>query len=177
MGLFDYFSFALLTDVFHEQLNHAFFNHRVLYHVVLELTILHILNEWQVELGHIVFVHVEEDVPNHDDALLDLFPDAIELSQELLVVGQLYIFSDGFKQVHGCVLHAVIQHLSVLVEDQVVGSAVEFFVAEGTGLFVVDLVDRILDRLPVLLGLGALHVGVAHLIPVNQKLVRGKVRH
>ena len=62
--------------------------------MVLELTVLHVLNQRQVELGHVVLVHVEQDVADHDDALFDLLPYAVELPQELLVVGHFDILSD-----------------------------------------------------------------------------------
>ena len=52
----------------------------VLDHVMLELTVLHVFDEWQIELGHVVLVHVEQDVADHDDALFDFFPDSIELA-------------------------------------------------------------------------------------------------
>ena len=48
--------------------------------MVLELTILHVFDEWQVELGHVVFIHVKKNISDHDDALLDFLPDAIELT-------------------------------------------------------------------------------------------------
>ena len=48
--------------------------------MVLELTILHVFDEWQVELGHVVLIHVKKNIADHDDALLDFLPDAIELT-------------------------------------------------------------------------------------------------
>ena len=48
--------------------------------MVLELTVLHVFDEWQVELGHVVLIHVKKNITDHDDALLDLLPDAIKLS-------------------------------------------------------------------------------------------------
>ena len=48
--------------------------------MVLELTILHVFDEWQIELGHVVLIHVKKDISDHDDALLDFLPDAIELT-------------------------------------------------------------------------------------------------
>ena len=62
----------------------------------------------------------------------------------------------------------------MLVEDQTVGRAVELLIRERTGLLVVNLVDGVLDRLPVLLGLRSLHVCIAHFVSVNQKLVSGE---
>ena len=60
----------------------------------------------------------------------------------------------------------------MLVEDEGVGGAVELLIAETAGLFVINFVDGVLDGFPVLLGLRALHICVAHLVPVNQKLIR-----
>lgn len=138
---------------------------------MLELAVLHVLYERQVELGHVVLVHVEKDVAYHDDALLDLLPHSVELTQELLIMRQLDVLGYWLQKLHRGVFDAVVEHLTVLVEDEVVGSAVKLLIGERTRLLVVNLVDGVLDRLPVLLGLGTLHVGVAHLVPINQKLV------
>ena len=59
----------------------------------------------------------------------------------------------------------------MLVEHETVGGPVELLIAQTARLLVVNLVDGVLDSLPVLLGLRALHVCVAHLVPVNQELV------
>ena len=85
------------------------------------------------------------------------------------------VFSDGLQKLHRGVLDALVEHLAVLVQHQAVGRAVELFIGQTTRLFVVDLVDGVLDGLPVLLSLGALHIRVPHLVPVNQKLVRWQV--
>ena len=138
---------------------------------MLELTVLHVLNQWQVELGHIILVHIEQDVADHDYALFYLLPNPVELPQELLVVGHFDILSDWLQELDRRVLDAFVKHLSMLVEDEAVGCPVELLVAQTARLFVVDLVDGILDGLPVLLSLRALHVRVAHLVPVNQELI------
>ena len=83
--------------------------------MMLELAVLHVLNKWQVELWHIVLVHVEQDISDHDYAFFDLLPDSVELSQELLVMCVLYVLSDGPQKMYRGVLHAVIEHLSMLV--------------------------------------------------------------
>ena len=139
--------------------------------MVLELAVLHIFNKRKVELGHKVFVHVEKDVADHNDAVLDLLPDTVEFTQELLFVCLPDILRNRLQKLHRCVLNRLVKHLSVLMEDQGVGRTVKFLVTKTTGLLVVDLVDRILDGLPVLLSLRALHVGIAHATAVNQKLV------
>mgnify|MGYP007095149225 CR=1 FL=1 len=144
---------------------------------MLELAVLHVFDEWQVELGHVVLVHVEKNVADHNDALLDLLPDAIELSQELLIMRHLDILTDRLKQLDSRVLNRFVEHLTVLVEDQTISRAVELFVAQTTGLLVVDLVDGVLDGLPVLLGLGSLHVGVAHLVTIDEEFICGQIRH
>jgi hypothetical protein len=91
---------------------------------MLELTVLHVLHERQVEFWYVVLIHVEQDVPNHHDALLDFLPDAVKLFQELLVVVLLDVLSNGLEQLHSSVLDAVVEHLTVLVEDEAVRSAV-----------------------------------------------------
>mmetsp|Transcript_14926 Transcript_14926/g.18773 ORF Transcript_14926/g.18773 Transcript_14926/m.18773 type:complete len:278 (+) Transcript_14926:1471-2304(+) len=171
LSLLDDFSAALMADLLHQKANQTFLDCLILNHVVLKLTILHVLDQGQVELRHVVFVHVEQDVSDHHDALLDLFPDAVELSEELLVVSDADIVCDRSQQLHSGLLDGFVKHGTVLVEHQVVGSAVKLLVAERACLLVVDLIDRVLDRLPVLLRLVSLHVCVAHFVSVNQKLV------
>ena len=65
--------------------------------MVLELTVLHVFDEWQVELGHIVLVHVKKDIADHHDALLDFLPYAIELTQELLFMSHLDVLGNGLE--------------------------------------------------------------------------------
>ena len=142
--------------------------------MVLELTVLHVLHEWQVELRDVVLVHVEEDVSDHDDALLDLFPDAVELLQEFFIGCRIDLLGNWFQQFHRGVPHTIVEHLTVLVEDQAVGRTVKLLIGKGAGLLVVNLVDGVLDSLPVLLGLRPLHVCIAHLISVNQEFVSWK---
>lgn len=171
LGLLDDFAFALGADFFDEELDEPLLNGGVLDHVVLELRVLHVFHQRQVELGHVVLVHVQEDVTDHHDALLDFLPDAVELTEEQVVVGEFDVLGNWLEQLDGGVLDAVVEHLPVLVENEAVGRAVELLVRETARLLVVDLVDRVLDRFPVLLRLRALHVCVAHLVTVNQKLV------
>ena len=142
--------------------------------MVLKLTVLHVLNQRQIELRHIILVHVEQDVADHDNALLNLLPNAIELSQELLIVGHFDILSNWLQELNRGVLNAFVEHLSVLVENEAVGGPVELFVAQTACLLIIDLVDSILDCFPVLLNLRTLHVCISHFVPVNQKLVGWK---
>ena len=79
------------------------------------------------------------------------------------------------QQVNGRLFDAVVEHLTVLVEHQTVSRPVELLVGQTTRLLVVDLVDGVLDGLPVLLGLRALHVIVPHLVTVHVKLVLRQV--
>ena len=94
LRLLDDLAVALLPNVLHEQPNQAVLDLLVLDHVVLELTVLHVLDQGQVELGHIVLIHVEEDIADHDNALLYLFPDPVEFAEELLVVSHFYVLGD-----------------------------------------------------------------------------------
>ena len=57
------------------------------------------------------------------------------------------------------------------MEDQAVGRPVQFFIRQAARLLIVNLKDGVLDGFPVLLSLGALHIGVPHFVPVNQKLI------
>ena len=123
----------------------------ILDYVVLKLTILHVLNQWQIEFWHIILVHVQQNVTDHNDALLNLLPNSIELSKKLLIVGHFDILTDWLEQLHRGVLHTLIQHLPVLVQNKTVGSTVELLIAKTTCLLVVDLVDSVLDSFPVLL--------------------------
>ena len=63
----------------------------------------------------------------------------------------------------------------MLMEHQAVGRPVQLFIRQAARLLVVNLEDGVLDGFPVLLGLGSLHVGIPHFVPVNQKLVGWKV--
>ena len=147
----------------------------VLDHVMLKLTVLHVLHERQIELGNVVFVHVQENVADHDNALFNLLPYAIELSQELLIMGHFDVLTDRLEQLHRCVLHTFVEHLAMLVQHQAVGSAVKLLIAQTARLLVVNFVDCVLDSFPVLLCLGALHVCVAHFVPVDQEFVGWQV--
>ena len=80
MSLLYDFALALEFDFLHKELDEPSFDSRILDYMVLELTVLHVLDEWQIELGHVVLIHVKKDITDHDDALLDFLPDAIELT-------------------------------------------------------------------------------------------------
>ena len=86
-------------------------------------------------------------------------------------MGHFNVLGNWPQKLNSGLLDGLIKHLAMLVQHKIVGRAVEFFVAQRAGLLVVDLKDRILNGLPVLLGLRALHIGITHLIAINQKLV------
>ena len=58
----------------------------------------------------------------------------------------------------------------MLVQNKVVGCSVQLFVTEARGLLILNLVDRVTDRLPVLAGLVASHVAVSHFLAVDLEL-------
>ena len=58
-----------------------------------------------------------------------------------------------------------------------ISSAIELLVREGASFLVVDLVDSILDSLPMLLSLRSLHVGITHLVAVDKELVCLQILH
>lgn len=113
----DDFAVPLSPDFLNKKLGEAVADYGVLDHVVLELRILHVLHQGQVELGYVVLVHVQEDVSDHHDALLNLLPDAIELFEELLVMVALDVLSDRLEQLDRGLLDAVVEHLAVLVQN------------------------------------------------------------
>lgn len=86
-------------------------------------------------------------------------------------MGHFDVLTNWLEQLYRGVLHTLIEHLTVLVKDQAVRRAVELLIAETAGLLVINLVDRVLNCLPVLLCLGALHVCVAHFVAVDEELV------
>jgi len=173
LRLLNKLSIALISDFIHQKWNETSQNLDIHNDVVLELRILHILNEGQVKFGHIVFVHVKKNVPDHHKALLYFFPQTIQLPQELIVMCKGYLFGDGLQK-FGCGLFdPIVQHLAMLVENQAVSGAIQFFVTEGTRLFIVNLIDGVLDCLPVLLSLLTLHVCISHFISIYEEFVGG----
>ena len=84
--------------------------------MVLELAVLHVFDKRQVELWHIVLVHIQQNVPYHHNALLDLLPDAVKLAQELLIVVQLDVLCYWLQQMDCGLFDSVVEHLTVLVE-------------------------------------------------------------
>ena len=90
-------------------------------------------------------------------------------------MSHLDVLGDGLEELHSGLLNTFVEHLTVLMEDQAVGCPVQLFIRQAARLLIVNLEDGVLDGFPVLLGLGALHIGVPHFVPVNQKLVSWKV--
>ena len=76
--------------------------------MVLKLTVLHVFDEWQIELGHIVLIHVKKDIADHDDALLDFLPYAIEFTQELLFMSHFDVLGYGLKELHSGLLYTFV---------------------------------------------------------------------
>ena len=65
--------------------------------MVLKLAVLHVFNQGQIELRDKVLIHVEQYISDHDNALLDLLPNAIELSEKLFIMGLSQIICDWFE--------------------------------------------------------------------------------
>ena len=84
------------------------------------------------------------------------------------------LLSDGLQQLKSGRLNVVIKHLSVLMQDQTVGSPVQLLVGQLRGLVIVDLVDGFLYGLPVLERLVLGHDSIAHFVSVNQELLLRK---
>ena len=96
--------------------------------MMFELAVLHVFHKGKVEFGHIVLVHVEEDVTDHHDAFFDLFPDAIKFRQELFIRSGVNLFCNRLQQIDRSVTNTVIEHLSMLVEHETIGSPIELFI-------------------------------------------------
>ena len=68
-------------------------------------------------------------------------------------------------------LNVIIQHLSMFVQDEAVGSPIELFVGERACLVAVDFEYGVSDCFPMLRRLVLGHIGIAHLISINQELL------
>lgn len=139
-------------------------------YVVFELRILHLLHWLELHFGHIVFVHVEQDVLNHYYAQLLVSPQSVQSAQKLVVRLFEKVLRDRLEQLSSGVLYVGVEHLAVLVQNQVVGCAVELLVGETTSLLVLNFVDGVTDCLPVLGSLVASHVSFTHFLSVNLEL-------
>lgn len=83
---------------------------------MLELGSLHVLHRLKLQLWDKIFVHVQKDVFDHDDAELDIGPNAVEALQKVVVVGCRYLLRDWLEDFDCCRFDVVVEHLSVLME-------------------------------------------------------------
>lgn len=130
---------------------------------MLELRCLHLFNRLQFDLGHIIFVHVQKDVFDHDDAKFLIGPQLIQTFKEIFIIRILQnLISDGLQQFTRRLLHIIVQEFAMLVQDHVVRCAIQLFVRELRSLLLMNLDNSIANSLPVLVGLFTLHsVGLA----------------
>ena len=130
---------------------------RVKNHMVFELTHLQVLYTRLLHFRDIVPVHVHEDILDHYDVELFLLPDLVDPLEQVVLTVPNDVVYHGLQQLYRGIFYSGIEELSVLVQDQVVGSSVQFLVAEGTCLLGVDLVDGFPDCVPVLKSLVLRH--------------------
>lgn len=52
---------------------------------MLKLTGLQLIHALELHFGHVVAVHIHEDILDHDDAQFDLLPGIVNLLEELIV--------------------------------------------------------------------------------------------
>ena len=145
--------------------------------MVLKLTVLHVLNERQIVLRYKILVHIQQNVSYHINAHFGFFPFGIEFFEETIFVSKHQLVCNWPKQLNRRLLYIIVKHLAMLVKYKMICSPVELFIAESTRLFHVDLVDGVLDCLPVCGSLISAHIGFTHLIAINQEFVLRKSCH
>jgi len=85
--------------------------------VVLKLAHLHVLDWLELHFWDIVFVHVQQDVLDHDDAELLVGPKTVERFHELIVGFQQNLICYGLKKFDSSGFNVVVEHLTMFVED------------------------------------------------------------
>ena len=105
-----------------------------------------------------------------------LVPLVLELGQELRVVRRLHLLSNRPQVRSDRVRQALVELVPELVQHHVVRVAVELLEAQPTGVLLVDLVDRVVQRLPGLVGVLLVHLLVV-LEGLDDELGAPRVRH
>ena len=85
--------------------------------MVLEHAILHVVYLLQIEFGHEVLVHVQQDVSYHINAHLSFFPLEIEESKETIIMSGSKLISNWSEQLDSCFFDIVVEHLPMFVEN------------------------------------------------------------
>jgi hypothetical protein len=79
------FTVTLISNLV-DQLGHeSLLDLRVQDNMVLELTGLHLFDRLQLDLGHVIFIHVQQNVLYHDDTQFLIGPQLIESLDEVVV--------------------------------------------------------------------------------------------
>lgn len=92
--------------------------------VVLELARLQLVHGEELELGHIVTVHVHKYVLDHNDTKLHLLPHLVHPLQQILIPTLQQLLNHRLKEFNSRILDTGVEQLSVLVDDKRIGSAV-----------------------------------------------------
>lgn len=85
LGFLNHFALALTPDIFKQTSHQSRLDLRVQDNMVFELTHLHVLDRFQFDFRHIVFVHVEKNVLYHNYAQFLVSPQPVESLHELVV--------------------------------------------------------------------------------------------
>ncbi len=85
-------------------------------YVVFELTSLETFHALEFQLGHIVPVHVHQDVLDHDNAQLFLLPDLIHLLQQVFLAATLEFVDYWLQELHRRILDSLVEQIPMLVK-------------------------------------------------------------
>ena len=143
--------------------------------MIFKLTSLQLLHTLQLHLGNVVAIHIHQYILNHDDAHLLILPYLIDFPEQVILTAVQQLLSDWLKQLHCGILDSAVEELTVLVQNETIGSTVELFIAQGTGLLLVDLVDGLLDCGPVLQSLLLRPISVTHPIVLHHEFLLGRL--
>ena len=161
----DELSISFLFDFYKEKTDQLLLDLLVLHDVSLELRRLHSFDRQVVlHLGHKVLVHVEKDVFDHDNHVFLQVPHFRDFLDQILIWLIQETLANGLEHLDGSLLDVLVEHLTVLVQDHVVGSSVELLVGELGCFLLVNLLDGILDDVPVTESLISVQGVVSHAI-------------
>mgnify|MGYP006891256081 CR=1 FL=1 len=112
---FNHLTISFFFDLAKHQWNQSFLNVLILHNMSFKLCCLHCFNIQEVlHFRHKVFVHVQEDVLNHDDDILLQVPHFGDLLDEFIIT-VLQLLADGAEHFNCGLAHIIVQHLSMLV--------------------------------------------------------------
>jgi|DEB0MinimDraft_12_1074336.scaffolds.fasta_scaffold84644_1 hypothetical protein len=103
-----------------------------------------------LHFGHKVFIHIKQNIFDHDDNVLLEVPYFCQLFHQVFVRDAQQALTDWLEHFNCSLAHIVVQHLTMLVEDKVVCRSVELFVGKLRGLLSIDFLNCITNGVPML---------------------------